>query len=254
MEKGLVISVSIGIAAAVSYFVFTNTNFFRRSAPRSPARSGSSASDLGFTERKTQAKEEEAPKTPQPDTAGLSSESSGPVAQANSSDEKTQPGQPPQDVASPPGTPALHHPATFSAEEPSSDHTFVPSTAQINYGRFRDYYDRLNLLGRGACSSVYKCKHHATGEIRAVKNIDLRKLQVSQRFREERVLEEVCTMGCFLIHVRYYFQTARPQVRILQSLKHPNIVQIFDVFKSDSHLHIVMEFAQVGGTPMLRES
>lgn len=83
-------------------------------------------------------------------------------------------------------------------------------------------YERLNEIGRGGFSVVYRCKHRATQNIYAVKIIDLRPLRLREKFDPSRL---------------------RREVDIMSKLHHPNIIEFVEVFETDDHLYVVMEFA-----------
>lgn len=70
---------------------------------------------------------------------------------------------------------------------------------------------------------VFSCKHLETGQIRACKQI--RKQRCSRKKDLDSFINEV---------------------RLLQSLDHPNIVKLFEVFNDSSQLYIVTELCQGG--------
>lgn len=96
-------------------------------------------------------------------------------------------------------------------------HVFTNS----NPGRIDDYYtmDR-KLLGEGSYGQVVKGKDQSTGAIRAIKAIDTAKISDTKRFEDE--------------------------VAIQQSLDHPNIVKLFEVFKDAKRIYLVMELCTGG--------
>ncbi|CAE7741191.1 SIK2, partial [Symbiodinium sp. KB8] len=85
----------------------------------------------------------------------------------------------------------------------------------------------LESIGRGTFSVVRKCRHLATGDVRAVKCIDTHRFRLSASFDSDRLLEEV---------------------RILSSLRHPHIITLYDVYFSQQEEAIfsVTELAQGG--------
>ncbi|ETI35877.1 CAMK/CAMK1 protein kinase, variant 2 [Phytophthora nicotianae P10297] len=79
-------------------------------------------------------------------------------------------------------------------------------------------YEMLDEIGHGGTSVVYKCCERRTGVVRACKIIDRRAVE-----REHNVVME-------------QFQV---EIQVLQSLKHPNIIHIEDVFLSESKICMV---------------
>ncbi|CAH0480272.1 unnamed protein product [Peronospora belbahrii] len=88
-------------------------------------------------------------------------------------------------------------------------------------GSIEAKYEMLDEIGHGGTSIVYKCRERRTGIIRACKIIDRRAVE-----REHNVVME-------------QFQV---EIRVLQSLRHPNIIRIEDVFLSDSKICMITEY------------
>ncbi len=80
----------------------------------------------------------------------------------------------------------------------------------------------LRETGRGASGVVFKAQSKLTGAIYALKRISLRHIQ---RQRRNAVLEEV---------------------RMLKSLRHPNILECYGSFTENEDLFIVTEYAEGG--------
>lgn len=78
------------------------------------------------------------------------------------------------------------------------------------------------FLGKGSYGSVYRVKRNDDEQIYAVKETDVCKMT-----QEER-------------------QDAANEIRLLASVKHPNIVRYYETFLDGNWLVIVMEFAQCG--------
>jgi serine/threonine protein kinase len=70
--------------------------------------------------------------------------------------------------------------------------------------------------------------HKKSGEIRAVK--------VISKARFHRHAEDIA----------HHYQQLHAEIQVMQSMSHPNIITLFDVFESQSELYIVME-ACMGG-------
>ncbi|TDH73009.1 hypothetical protein CCR75_003768 [Bremia lactucae] len=88
-------------------------------------------------------------------------------------------------------------------------------------GKMESKYEMLEEIGHGGTSVVYKCHERRTGTVRACKIIDRRAVE-----QEHNVVME-------------QFQV---EIQVLQSLKHPNIIHIEDVFLSDCKICMVTEY------------
>ena len=78
-------------------------------------------------------------------------------------------------------------------------------------------YEVIGIVGEGAYGIVYKCKNLETGKFVAIK-----------KFKE---------IGDDLIK-----KTMKRELKMLQRLHHPNIVQLQDAFKRKGNLFLVLEF------------
>ena len=85
-------------------------------------------------------------------------------------------------------------------------------------------YEVEYKISQGSFGQVYTARNAKRGSLDAVKIMDLTKL--SQRFKEKFLMREILT----LIKVR-----------------HPNVLSVYDIFKSQQKIYIFMEFAG-GGT------
>lgn len=79
-------------------------------------------------------------------------------------------------------------------------------------------YETLGILGEGTYGVVMKARHRATGKLVAIK-----------RFKQTDEDD----------HVR---KTSTREVRMLQQLKHPNVVRLEDVFRREGKLYLVFEY------------
>jgi len=93
-----------------------------------------------------------------------------------------------------------------------------------NGSRLADYeMDGAGLIGRGKFSVV-----HRTRRKRDNKRVALKKIQVFE------MMDSKCRNECL------------NEIKLLQSLGHPNIVQYLDAFIEDNELHVAMELAERG--------
>ncbi|KAG2445744.1 hypothetical protein HXX76_000350 [Chlamydomonas incerta] len=100
----------------------------------------------------------------------------------------------------------------------------ITSTSSLNHGTLADYQlDRL--LGRGKYSQVYLARETRTGQMVAIKRVEIFDM-----------MDPVSRQACV------------KEVKILQNVEHPNIVKCFRSFLSeaDNELVIVLEWAEAG--------
>ncbi|XP_059481444.1 cyclin-dependent kinase-like 1 isoform X1 [Neocloeon triangulifer] len=86
--------------------------------------------------------------------------------------------------------------------------------------RTMDRYEKLGRLGEGSYGVVFKCRNRDTGQIVAIK-----------KFVES---EEDPTIR----------KIALREIRMLKTLKHPNLVNLIEVFRRKRRLHLVFEFCE----------
>jgi len=103
-----------------------------------------------------------------------------------------------------------------------------PSLSRIAHGKkeevaktIDEVYDILEELGSGAFSVVKKCRHKETGEIFAVKVIN-----------KENVKQDLHRLAI--------------EMEVLQTVKHPNIIELKEVFETDQILYIITEIVSGG--------
>eukprot|EP00500_Bicosoecida_sp_ms1_P002822 CAMPEP_0203809806 /NCGR_PEP_ID=MMETSP0115-20131106/2542_1 /ASSEMBLY_ACC=CAM_ASM_000227 /TAXON_ID=33651 /ORGANISM="Bicosoecid sp, Strain ms1" /LENGTH=317 /DNA_ID=CAMNT_0050718565 /DNA_START=570 /DNA_END=1519 /DNA_ORIENTATION=- len=83
-------------------------------------------------------------------------------------------------------------------------------------------YVATHMLGQGSFAVVYKAHHRVTGAVVAIKAISLKKMD---RKAQENLESEI---------------------HILQEVRHPNIVRLFEIQKSDRYIYLVLEYCAGG--------
>ena len=86
-------------------------------------------------------------------------------------------------------------------------------------------YKKIKLIGRGAFGKVFLLKKLSDGAKCALKEIDISPME------NQKEINDLCK-----------------EVRILKKVKHPNIIEFYEVFKTDEPrtLYIITEFAEKG--------
>uniref|UniRef100_A0AAV1V326 Protein kinase domain-containing protein n=1 Tax=Peronospora matthiolae TaxID=2874970 RepID=A0AAV1V326_9STRA len=105
----------------------------------------------------------------------------------------------------------------------------IPSTPQMiklqgpsySSGSLEAKYEMLDEIGHGGTSVVYKCRERRSGIVRACKIIDRRAVEKEHNGAMRQLQVEI---------------------QVLQSLKHPNIIRIEDVYLSGSKICMVTEY------------
>jgi serine/threonine protein kinase len=93
-----------------------------------------------------------------------------------------------------------------------------------NGSALTDYeMENAELIGRGKFSVVHRTRRRRDG-----KQVALKKIQVFE------MMDSKCRNECL------------NEIKLLQSLGHPNIVQYLDAFIEDNELHVAMELAERG--------
>jgi calcium/calmodulin-dependent protein kinase I len=85
----------------------------------------------------------------------------------------------------------------------------------------KEFYEFGRELGRGGFSIVIKAKHKTTGKSVAIKIID-----------KKAVGSE--------------WEMLKREIGIMRRLKHPNIIELYDVFDEDNHIYMVLELVTGG--------
>eukprot|EP00404_Azadinium_spinosum_P062683 CAMPEP_0180717952 /NCGR_PEP_ID=MMETSP1038_2-20121128/14241_1 /TAXON_ID=632150 /ORGANISM="Azadinium spinosum, Strain 3D9" /LENGTH=757 /DNA_ID=CAMNT_0022750441 /DNA_START=15 /DNA_END=2286 /DNA_ORIENTATION=- len=106
---------------------------------------------------------------------------------------------------------------------PSSAAAAEPTPVVLQSGQVIQGYEIVKPLGKGKFSIVYMAKHLADGLMCALKKINIFDMMVPKQ--REKCLKEV---------------------RLLQSLDHPNIVRLLNSFIDNHDLLIIVEWAEKG--------
>ncbi|KAJ8924077.1 hypothetical protein NQ315_006858 [Exocentrus adspersus] len=81
-------------------------------------------------------------------------------------------------------------------------------------------YEKISKLGEGSYGIVYKCRNRDTGEIVAIKKF--------AESEDDPLIRKI----------------ALREIRLLKNLKHPNLVNLIEVFRRKRRLHLVFEFCE----------
>ncbi|KAL8729480.1 MAG: hypothetical protein Q9166_004728 [cf. Caloplaca sp. 2 TL-2023] len=93
-----------------------------------------------------------------------------------------------------------------------------PGQGEMSVGSFR----RLEEIGKGSFATVYKATYSKSPGYVAIKSVDMNKL--NKKLKENLYSE----------------------IHILKRLHHPHIVALIDCQETTAHIHLVMEFCQLG--------
>ncbi|KAL8738377.1 MAG: hypothetical protein Q9181_000799 [Wetmoreana brouardii] len=94
----------------------------------------------------------------------------------------------------------------------------APGQGEMSVGSFR----RLEEIGKGSFATVYKATYSKKPGYVAIKSVDMHKL--NKKLKENLYSE----------------------IHILKRLHHPHIVALIDCQETTAHIHLVMEFCQLG--------
>ncbi|KAK4884487.1 hypothetical protein RN001_000758 [Aquatica leii] len=86
--------------------------------------------------------------------------------------------------------------------------------------RTMERYEKLCKLGEGSYGLVYKCRNRDTGDIVAIKKF--------AESEDDPLIRKI----------------ALREIRLLKNLKHPNLVNLLEVFRRKRRLHLVFEFCE----------
>ncbi|CAK9066075.1 unnamed protein product [Durusdinium trenchii] len=108
-------------------------------------------------------------------------------------------------------------PSVLAPMPPTRSLSSVPETQ----GLLENHYDVTRELGKGSYGVVYCVRHRRSGEHRALKSIQINKLEEPGHFKDE--------------------------LEIAKQLNHPYVVKLYEVFQTGECVHLVMELC-TGGT------
>ncbi|XP_037088261.1 cyclin-dependent kinase-like 1 [Pollicipes pollicipes] len=91
-------------------------------------------------------------------------------------------------------------------------------TQSASEARGLEKYEKLGKLGEGSYGTVYKCRNRETGQVVAIKKF--------LEAEDDPVIRKIAVR----------------EVRMLKQLKHPNLVNLLEVFRRRKRLHLVFEF------------
>lgn len=94
-----------------------------------------------------------------------------------------------------------------------------------------------DILGQGSYGKVYRAQHSGTGQVVALKQLCLRRVKAENR--ERAVRDEISTLQCIM--ERY-------------ENGHPNILRLFEHFRTKSSIYIVTELCAGGDVSELLKS
>uniref|UniRef100_A0A8D9EZ68 cyclin-dependent kinase n=1 Tax=Cacopsylla melanoneura TaxID=428564 RepID=A0A8D9EZ68_9HEMI len=84
--------------------------------------------------------------------------------------------------------------------------------------RLMERYEKIGKLGEGSYGVVFKCRNRDTGQVVAIKKF--------LESEEDPLIRKI----------------ALREIRLLKALKHPNLVNLLEVFRRKKKLHLVFEF------------
>lgn len=113
----------------------------------------------------------------------------------------------------------VRKPATRGEREPRSGRKRRP--AGLLATDVHKHYEAGRVLGDGNFAVVKECRHRETRQAYAMKIIDKSKLKGKEDMVDSEIL-------------------------IIQSLSHPNIVKLHEVYETDAEIYLIMEYVQGG--------
>ena len=79
-------------------------------------------------------------------------------------------------------------------------------------------YERLSKIGEGSYGVVFKCRNRETGQMVAIKKF--------VESEDDPLIRKI----------------AMREIRMLKNLKHPNLINLMEVFRRRKRLHLVFEY------------
>lgn len=102
------------------------------------------------------------------------------------------------------------------------DSTILTCKIQPSTSNLADFYIG-KCMGKGAYGEVYECTKCKNGTIRALKMLDMNRLNEKK-----------------------HYQNTSTEILILHSFTHPNIVKMYEWFYDDRYIYLLMEHALLG--------
>ncbi|CAL4111675.1 unnamed protein product, partial [Meganyctiphanes norvegica] len=84
--------------------------------------------------------------------------------------------------------------------------------------RLMEKYEKLSKIGEGSYGVVYKCRNRETGQLVAIKKF--------VESEDDPLIKKI----------------ALREIRMLKQLKHPNLINLIEVFRRKRKLHLVFEY------------
>lgn len=126
-----------------------------------------------------------------------------------------------EDPPAPADQPTTPAPAEESQLSSQGSFTFHHVFTRDNPGKLDDFYDvDPEKLGEGSFGSAFRAKCKRTGQDRAVKNIEIKRVKNVEKFELE--------------------------IGIASKLNHPNVVRLFETFRDAKKIYLVMELCTGG--------
>ncbi|XP_046642037.1 cyclin-dependent kinase-like 4 isoform X2 [Daphnia pulicaria] len=95
------------------------------------------------------------------------------------------------------------------------------SRSRAPSSHFMERYEKICRMGEGSYGVVYKCRNRETGQIVAIKKF--------VESEEDPLIKKI----------------ALREIRMLKQLKHPNLVNLIEVFRRKKKLHLVFEYCDL---------